>query len=274
MKENIARLTVLALALAAPALAADAPSGAAASPKRFAFKLKPKGQSSKEGTSTAGGLLAPEPDLIDAPTSAVVDYGGFSARSRFFSRGGLLQYVSFGVFQGLSLGGSLNVDGIIGSDQSVNMRAPNVQVKWRFYDGDHLFPSLAVGFDGQGFDYNKTSKRYNERQRGFYVAGTEELGVPGLEAHPSINVSDTDTNGVGAAIPLSYNIRDKVLLMFEWDNINNFTDSRVNAGLRVYVTPHFTVDFSVREIGQGGAFSNGDSRGPERTVQLKYTANF
>lgn len=272
-KTAAAALSALLLlqAFAAPAGAADAPSGPAPS-KPFSFKIRPKSRSKESAVST--GLLAPEPDVIDAPTSAVLDYGGYAARSRFFSQGGLLQYAAFGVFQGLNLGGSLNVDGLIGSGQSVHVRAPNVQVKWRFYDGDRLLPSLAVGFDGQGYLYNQISHRYNERQRGFYLVGTEELGLPGLEAHPSINISDTDTNAIGAAIPLTYNIRDKVLVMFEWDNINNFLDSRVNSGLRFYVTPHFTVDFDVRSIGQGGSFSDNASRGPERIVQLKYSANF
>ena len=279
MKDRIAKMTgrlvaafLLAAPLCAPALAADPPSGHSTSSNRLGLKLKPKKSAAKE--SDGGGLLAPETELVDAPTSAVLDYGGYASRSRFYSQGGLLQYISFGVFQGLSLGGSLTIDGIIGSDRSVRMRAPNVQLKWRFYDGDGLLPSLAVGFDGQGFDYNQTSRRYNERQRGFYLVGTEELGLAGLQAHPSIAISDTDTNAFGGALPFSYNIKDKVLIMLEWDNINNFLDSRLNSGFRAYVTPRFSIDFAVRSIGQGGAFSNGDSRGPERIVQLKYSANF
>lgn len=279
---------LLCLGLAGKALAADPPSTSpSTSPSASAsassssaglsakpVKIKPKKSSNSDGSQSAGSLIAPDPDLIDTPTSAVLDYGGYNSRSRFYSQGGILEYVSFGVYQGLNLGGSLNIDGIVGSNQSVRVRAPNVQVKWRFYDGDHELPSLAVGFDGQGYDYNSTSQRYNERQRGFFLVGTEELGLPGLQVHPSINISDTDTNSIYGALPFSYNIKDKVLLMMEWDNISNFYDSRINMGLRVYVTSHFDVDFAVREIGAGGAFSNGDSRGPERIVQLKYSANF
>ena len=67
---------------------------------------------------------------------------------------------------------------------------------------------------------------------------------------------------------------DKVQPMIEWDNINNWSDSRFNAGLRAFVTPHFSIDFAVRGIGQGGWYPNGDRRGRERVVQLRYSNNF
>jgi hypothetical protein len=254
--------------LSVPVLAADPPKPADAS-----VKIKPKERPRGEA-SESGSLLAPDTDNIDAPTAAVLDYGGYSSRTRFYAKGGLLEYVNFGVFQSLNLGASLTVDGLVGDDRTVRMRAPNAQVKYRFYDGDRAIPAFAVGYDGQGYAYNNTDKRYNHRQRGFYVVGTQELGLPGFEVHPSINISDFDTNSFFGSIPLSYNIRDKAKIMAEWDNINDFSGSRFNAGLRAYVTPHFHVDFAVRGIGQGGRFGNGDSRGPERIVQLRYSGNF
>ena len=238
------------------------------------IRIHPKtAESGGEGLD-GEGLLEPDVNLIDAPTSAVLDYGGYSAQSRFFSNGGLLQYLSFGVFQGLNIGASLTVDRLIGNDRTVRVRAPNVQVKYRFYDGDRTFPSLAVGFDGQGYEYNQPDRRFNERQRGFFIVASQELGLPGLLIHPSVNISDFDTNAFFGAIPISYNIKDKVSLIAEWDNINNWSNSRFNAGFRVYITPHFNTDFAVRGIGQGGHYSDGGARGPERIVQLKYSANF
>ncbi|MBI3551994.1 MAG: hypothetical protein HY077_05695 [Elusimicrobia bacterium] len=264
---------ILCLGLSTRTLAAEAAGPAKGPDSDSKVKIKPK-KSPSDGPIEGGGLLAPDVDLIDAPTSAVLDYGGYSSRTRFFSRGGMLQYVSFGVYQGLNIGGSLTIDSLIGSGTVVRARAPNAQVKWRFYDGDHWLPSLALGYDGQGYIYNSTSRRYNNRQRGFYVVATQELGLPGLQAHPSLNISDFDGNAFFASLPFSYDIKDKVLLMLEWDNIQNFLDSRLNAGFRVFITSHFAADFSVRAIGQGGTFSSGDSRGPERIVQLRYSANF
>lgn len=239
------------------------------SPSRF--RLRPKTRPSSQDPSS---LLQPDVDLVDVPTSFVLDYGGYSSRSRFFSSGGVLQYLAFGVFQGLNIGASLNVDNLIGTDTTVRLREPNVQVKYRFYDGDRLLPSLAIGFDGQGYRYNQLAKRYNNRHRGFFLVASQELGLPGLLLHPSVNVSDFDSNSFFGAFGLSYNIHDKVALMTEWDNINKIYESRFNSGLRIYITPGFHLDFAVRGIGQGARYSDGASRGPERIVQLKYSSSF
>lgn len=269
-----AALLLLSL-LSMPLLAADSEMPASGSsesaPAAEGPKIRPKSAKPSGGGT---GLLQPDVAAIDAPTAAVLDYGGYASYSRFFARGGLLQYVNFGVFQGLNLGGSLTVDGLIGDERTIRVRHPAVQIKWRFYDGDRSLPALALGFDGQGWLYSQLDKRYNQRQRGFYVVATQELGLPGLQTHPSIHISDFDSNAFGGALPLTYNIKDKLSFLWEWDNINNFSDSRVNAGARVYVTQRFHLEFAVRAIGQGGHFADGTPRGPERIVGIRYTGNF
>lgn len=243
-------------------------------PTSDAVKIKTKTKVARAVRSARDGGITPSTDIIDAPTTAVLDNYGYSSRSRFYSRGGILQYLSFGVYPGINLGASAAVDGLIGDERHVRMRAPTAQVKWRFYEGDNEMPSFAVGFDGQGYNYNAGNRRFNQRQRGFYFVATKELGVPGLQLHPSFNVSDFDTNGVFGSLPLTLNIRDKAEFLIEWDNINNWSDSRLNMGLRAYLTPNFHVDFAVRAIGAGGDYNDGSPRGPERVVQLKYSNSF
>lgn len=262
--------TFLALALLAAAAArpARADDSTVASPK-----IRPKIASSTPSSGSDAGLQ-PDIDVIDAPTSSVLDYGGYSTRSRFYSGGGLLEYLSFGVYPGLNLGASAAVDGLIGNGPEVRVRAPAAQVRYRFYDGDANLPSLAAGYDGQGYLYNSSDERFDERQRGFYIVGSKELGVPGLQLHPSINISDFNSNSIFGSLPLTYNIRDKAEFLAEWDNIADFSHSRLNIGLRAYLTPAFEVDFAVRSIGAGGYFSDGQRRGPERILQLKYAGNF
>jgi len=244
-----------------------------------ARKRSPGGGGGAEGAPTTPqasrvGLLAPDTELVDAPTAAVQDQSGFSSRTRFFARGGVLEWLSFGVFPGINLGASLHVDSLIGTDSPVRLTRPDLQVRWRFYDGDRRIPAFAVGFDGQGYFYNRTDKRYNQRQRGLYVVGTQEVGLPGLQAHAGMNISDFDSNSIFGSLGTSLNIRDKVKIMLEWDSINNFYDSRINTGLRIYLTPYFSMDFAVRGVGQGGFFSNGVPRDPERVVQFKYCGTF
>jgi hypothetical protein len=256
----------VALSAALLAAAARADDATVASPK-----IRAKSGSAAPASDAS---LQPDIDVVDAPTSAVLDYGGYSSRSRFYSNGGLLEYVSFGVYPGLNLGASAAVDGLIGNEKDVRVRAPAAQIRYRFYEGDEALPSLAAGYDGQGYLYNQTDQRFNERQRGFYVVATKEVGTPGLQIHPSFNVSDFNSNSIYGSLPLTLNIRDKAELLAEWDNIANFSDSRVNVGLRAFLTPNFEVDFAVRSIGAGGYFGDGQRRGPERIVQLKYAGNF
>ncbi|OIO05478.1 MAG: hypothetical protein AUJ52_13695 [Elusimicrobia bacterium CG1_02_63_36] len=224
--------------------------------------------------SSPGGLLLPDTDLIDLPSAAVLDLGGFANRSRFFSSGGFVDWLGFGVYPRVNLGVSFNVERLVGNDSPVQLTRPELQLKMRFFDGDRYIPAFAFGFDGQGWLYNRPDKRYNHKQRGVYFVGTQEIGIPGLQAHAGMNVSDFDSNSLFGMIGVSLNLRDKLKLMTEWDAINNVSDSRFNAGLRFYLTPYFNFDVAVRAIGHGGTFSNGQPREPERVVQFKYVGNF
>ena len=218
--------------------------------------------------------LQPDSDVIDAPTTAVLDDHGYSTRSRIYSQGGMLEHLAFGVYPGVNLGVSAAVDGLVGDQKEVRMRPPTIQVKYRFFEGDQVFPSLAAGYDGQGYRYNSVNRRFNQRQRGFYVVASKEIGVPGLQLHPSFNISDFDSNAIFGSLPLTFNIRDRVELLAEWDNVNNWNDSRFNAGLRAYITPAFHADFAVRAIGAGGVYIDGSHKGSERVVSLKYSGSF
>jgi hypothetical protein len=213
-------------------------------------------------------------ELIDIPTANVYDYGALASRGRFTSGGGTIGDLTIGVLQSFNVGASLDVDRLIGTGSPVKVREPAVELKWRFYDGSRLFPALAVGFDGQGYFYNDQKKEYNEQFRGLYLVGSQEIGIPGLWLHPGLNISDFNTNAVYGFVGLAYNIKQKVELMGEWDNIQNFHDSRANTGVRFYVTPQFTINVAVREIAGTGPFSDGTVHANERVVILKYIGNF
>ena len=263
------RSKALAAALLLLASAAFAQPDTVDSPK-----IRPVHRRPSYSSASDGGAIQPDVDVIDAPTSGVLDYRGYSSRSRFYSRGGILEYLSFGVYPGVNIGASASVDGLIGDEKHVRLRAPTAQVKYRFFEGDEVLPSMAVGYDGQGYRYNVGDKRYNERQRGFYVVGTKEVGTPGLQIHPSLNISDFNSNAIFGSLPLTLNIRDKAEFLLEWDNIANWSDSRLNLGLRAFLTQNFHVDFAVRSLGRGGEYSDGSPKGTERIVQLKYSNSF
>ena len=210
-------------------------------------------------------VLQPEVDLIDAPTASILDYGSYSGRVRFYSEGGALGYISFGVLQRLNLGASLNVQRLIGNATPVDAQRPEVQIRLRFYDGSRYLPAFAVGFESQGYFYDRLKKDYLERERGLYLVASREIGLQGLFGHAGMNISDFNSDYLFGFLGLNFNIEDAVSLIAEYDNIRTFDVSRFNAGLRVFATPFFHFDFAVREIGKGNL---------ERIIQIKYTGNF
>lgn len=243
---------VLALLLLAPALAA-------------AGKDK----------ENAEAVSAPDVEMIDVPTAGILDYYGFLIKTRAYSGGGVVGGLNFGVMERLNLGASMSVDRFIGSDPGVKMRKPEIQVKYRFYDGGYYIPAMALGYDGQGYYYNPAAKKYLEKGHGLYVAGSKEIGLPGLALHGGFNVPDFDNNYLFSFLGLNYTLEEKVAFMVEYDNMFHDADpKRFNAGMRFYVTPYFQLDVAAREIGANEDFKNGWKRKTERIVQMRYTTSF
>lgn len=270
-----------ALVLAVPLTQAQASSTSSSAPATAnspqIIPIKPKSQPEQDALGlipTPTGLIEPDTMIIDANTAATLDPGTFATQTRFYSGGGILQYVSLGVFNGLNVGASMSADGLVGTTSPVGVRTPQAQVKYRFFDGNRYVPALAVGYDGQGYDYNRLTHKYNDPGRGFYLVGTQELFIPGLVFSPEVNASGTNPSAIYGALPITYTIENKAELMAEWDNIHNFSNSRVNLGVRFYVTNHLDLDIAVRRANQSGYYSDGSSRGPERIIQLRYVGNF
>jgi hypothetical protein len=220
-------------------------------------------------------MVVPDVEMIDVPTAGILDYYGFMVKTRFYSGGGVLGGLNFGVQERLNLGASMSVDKLVGSDSPIKMRRPEIQVKFRFFDGGYYIPAAAVGYDGQGYYYNPADKKYLEKGKGLYLAGSKEIGLAGLALHGGFNVPDFDNNYLFGFLGLNYTLEDKIAFMLEYDSIFHSDDpARFNAGMRLYVTPYFQLDLGVREIGRNGTFDNGYKRKAERMVQMRYNTSF
>ncbi|MFA6435272.1 MAG: hypothetical protein WCW52_11310 [Elusimicrobiales bacterium] len=234
-------------------------------PAAFAAKDREKGES----------IILPDTELLDIPTAGILDYYGFQVKTRAYSGGGVLTALNFGVLERLNLGTAMAVDKLIGSDSPIRMRRPEIQVKFRFFDGGYYIPAAALGYDGQGYYYDSVSKKYLEKGKGVYLAGSKEVGISNFVVHAGLNVPDFDNSYLFGFLGANYTLEDKVAFMLEFDNLFHSNDpSRFNAGVRVYVTPYFQLDLGVRELGAGRDFSNGLPRKAERVVQLRYNTNF
>ncbi len=208
-------------------------------------------------------------DLIDTPTTRVLGYGSYRINFRFFRDGGVLNHLSFGVFNRFNLGVSWDVEKLIGvEDPGTNV--PVLNIKVRAYDGGPVLPSVAIGYDGQGRFFNKTTDQYREREKGlFLVLGKEPLH--NLETRVGMSVAKFNSGEgsegkISGFIGASYSMEDKFYLMMEYDNLRSAPSNRWNVGFRILPLPSFGVDFAVRNL------MNSSER--ERIVRLNYVGNF
>jgi len=205
-------------------------------------------------------------DLIDIPTADAVDHYGYNVNFRFYSGGGLLSKTAFGVLPRLNVGFGLDAEQFIGSG-NVRLNRPTLNTKFRFFDGKRELPALALGFDGQGNFYNRKTDKYIQREKGLYLAGSEEAFVPDLRVHGGLNIYDFSKDDVFAFAGANYLYADLVGLMFEADNMmHRPRETRFNSGVRYYVTPTFSVDFGARDLWS--------ARKPERIIRLSYFGSF
>ncbi|OGR87084.1 MAG: hypothetical protein A3A86_05445 [Elusimicrobia bacterium RIFCSPLOWO2_01_FULL_60_11] len=246
MKKSI--LLLLSLSLSAPfALNADDASKPSAKGKwREYFGL--------EKTETREKISGREPDnpesmvdLVDVPTSNVLDYGGFRLNFRLYSEGGVQNHISFGVFRRLNIGASWDIERLLGSEEARTV-APALFVKFRVYDGSVVLPSLALGYDGQGRFYDRDKDEYRERERGLHAVFSKELHFPGLLGHAGANIAKFKDGEVFGFVGFSYVIENKVALLTEYDNIRKGPENRWNAGVRFFPVPSLAIDFAFRRI--------------------------
>lgn len=228
-------------------------------------------------TLSAPIFAAPPPgtmnDLVDIPTAEVLDYGSFETNYRFFTGGGLLSRINFGVFRRLNLGFSFTLDRFIGY-QKIDAQQPELQVKFRVYDGGPLFPALAIGFDSQGYRFNDANDRYFDEDRGLYLAMSQEIILPGLFLHAGPAITDFKSDKITGFFGIHYDISGKAAIFTEYDHVRSVDTSRLNAGMRFFITPSFNLDFAVRDIGAGQTQDDGFQRNHERIIRLEYVGAF
>jgi hypothetical protein len=204
--------------------------------------------------------------IIDTPTTGMLDYGSFDLNFRLFSDGGVLTRLNFGVFKIVNLGVGWELSRVIGSD-NITVGPPALYLKIRPFSGTLTLPAFAIGYDGQGYFYDRDRKEFLQKERGIFAAVGKEIFIPGLELNIGANINDYSTNTVYGFANLSLNIEDQFMLLAEYDNVNYLPDARVNLGLRFAVTKDLTIDLAGRDIGAAG-------RKAERIVRINYLGKF
>jgi len=212
-----------------------------------------------------------EIQVIDIPTAEVVDHYGYHLDFRFGREGALQSKMSFGVFPRLNIGFGLDGERVIGA-KDARLNKPTINVKFRLFDGKKKLPALALGFDGQGYVFNRSTDEYEQREKGLYLVSTSEFIWPGLLFHLGGNIFAFDegdsTRGFAG---FSYVYEQTLGLLFEYDHATEYDERRINYGATYFVTPLFTVDVFARNIPK---FPGSSKRETERVVRLGYTGSF
>lgn len=187
-------------------------------------------------------------NCIDIPTAEVVDYSIGEIGIRLYNGGGTISRIIFAPFNRFNFGGSIDIDQLIGK-QPLTVRDPKFYFKWRIFDGSKHLPALAIGYDGQGYEYDPVSKKYLQPEKGLFLVFTSNIIIPGLFVDFGSNVVKyMEENKTFAFLGVRYTIEDIVTLIIEYDNIGDSNLHKINAGFRVNVSENLNIDLSFKNF--------------------------
>ncbi|MDD5020658.1 MAG: hypothetical protein PHR82_00800 [Endomicrobiaceae bacterium] len=214
--------------------------------------------------------VAPVTEIIDTPTHSILDYSGYEMQFRMFAGGGVLSKLNFGIFKSLNLGVGWEISNIIGVGNVV-VAPPTLQLKFNIYEGDIKWPGFSIGYDGQGYFYDETSAEFLQKGKGIYIVVGKELFLPSLNFNAGLNINDfKEARVIGFVNSSVVVIEDALMFMLECDNIGKGDMTRLNSGLKLWITETFNIDFAVRNL----TSSDESKFGCERIFRINYQGKF
>lgn len=211
--------------------------------------------------SLAQNKMLPPLELVDMPTAGILEKGSYVSSLRLYPAGGLLGGIQIGLSNRLLLGVSFGGENIIGEGKVNWNPEPGLQFIYRIVDENIVLPAITIGYNSQGFGpYNKTTKRYNIKSRGFYAVGSKNYAFLGdLSFHGGLNYSlerddgDKDLN-LFAGVMKSLN--QDLNLIAEYDVAINDNDIRsigegkgyLNLGVRWLFANRLALQFQFKNI--------------------------
>lgn len=233
--------------------------------------------------------------LIDQPTAAVLQKGEVDFTGTMYEAGGILSVFKVGVLKNVEFGISYGGTGILGRDKPTWNGLPGVNVKWVVLEEDYYGPSVAIGFDSQGYgiwqdeDDGFKYDRYTIKSKGFYAAFSKNFYVAGdfgtIGTHLGVNYNVTeddhdDDKGVNVYVGLDKSIGPDFTLLMEYDfafddnsdeeNAPTEGNGFFNVGIRWTFNEAVSIEFDVKDVLQNLTAAER----PAREVKLMYVRNF
>jgi len=217
----------------------------------------------------ANPLFAQPIELIDIPTAEVIEANHYGANFRIYKHGGIVSHFLFGIGKRVNLGISVDVTNFIGIE-TINLKEPKFQIKFRFYDGTLKVPAFALGYDTQGYHYymENNEEKYLYPQKGLYLVATREI-FPQTELHLGLNIYDFKEQQFRAFLGFSWTITEQFSFLLETDGIYKLEgDKWVNTGFRYQHTPQLALELSLRDL------TDNKKIGSERILKVNYKGKF
>ncbi len=203
-------------------------------------------------------------EIVDIPTTEPVDAYTYRLGFRLYSDGGVMTRTTFGVFRNINIGFAWDLKNLIGV-KNIEMIPPSVHLKILIYEGSKHLPSFAIGYDGQGYYWNKDEQGYREKEKGVFVVLSREVFTPNLELTAGANVNDFRKSTVHGFAGISYMI-EKLSFLIEYDNLRDEKFHRLNGGIRFAVIPELNFEFVGRNMAK--------SENAERVLKVNYIGRF
>jgi len=208
-------------------------------------------------------------NLIDTPTTEVIDYGTYNLNFRLYGGGGVLTRMSIGVFKRLNIGFSWDITKLIGQE-SIELVQPAVNLKIAAYEGGLVLPAVALGYDGQGYTWDKNISEYQDKAKGVFLVLGREILVENLVLNLGVNFNDFKNNKATGFSSINYTIEKTLGIIVEYDNIQEKSENaRLNCGLALVLNDNLNFLLAARDIN-----NDQTNRPTERTLILNYYGRF
>tara|TARA_Y100000996_G_scaffold365337_1_gene310040 strand:- start:131 stop:925 length:795 start_codon:yes stop_codon:yes gene_type:complete len=155
----------------------------------------------------------PPLDLISTPTAGTLPKGIYTFETLLYGKGNILSEFLIGITNNFSIGFSFGLQGFIGNgDIKKNKSAPEINIKYRFYEENDKFPAVTIGFDTQGRGaYDNYNERYQQKAMGLYIVASRNWSALGnLGFHFGINKNIVESNDGDEDINLFFGIDKEI----------------------------------------------------------------
>ena len=184
--------------------------------------------------------------LIDTPINNFYKPNEFGYDMTMYKNGGIVNWFEMGIKPGFNLGFSIDFFKIIG-DENMTTREPRISARLNVYKGSLYVPAFHVGYLGQGYGESVNGVLENE-EKGFYVAAEKELFLPLFMWNFGLNMCNFKDRELYGFVNARYPLFDKLLVMFEYDNIRVAPNARINLGFKYYITDNLSMGLGVRKL--------------------------